>query len=129
MGTLLLYGFDELNEVMTVKAAVSPYLVEVKPVWREDYRRPVGALAGRPLQEDPESRFSGSLGGRMMVFCDLDDQLDVLLPALRGANIGPECYKAVLTASNQGWNGVALFAELQRERQAIAEQRRKKETT
>ena len=30
-----------------------------------------------------------------------------------------ECLKAVLTAHNRGWNALTLYAELQRERQAM----------
>ena len=61
-----------------------------------------------------------------MIFSDMDAQVDEILPALRRAGIGPECYKAVLTAWNQEWDGIALFAELQKERRAIEEQQRGK---
>lgn len=126
MGTILLYGFEELNDILAVKAAAGPFLAEVRPVWHEDYRKPVGSLVGRSTREGRPGMFSGSLGGRMMVFCDMDEQVQAMLPELRRAGIGPECYKAVLTAYNQEWNGVALFAELQRERRAIEEQQKKR---
>lgn len=124
MGIILLYGFEELNDILAVKAAAGPFEAEVKPVWRDGWRTPVGALAGRKTRAAREGVFSGKLGGRMMVFCDMDSQLDELLSALRGAGIGPECYKAVLTAWNQEWDGIALFAELQKERRAIEERKK-----
>ena len=40
-----------------------------------------------------------------------------LLPALRGA--GVTCLKAVLTPHNRGWSPVMLYAELQKEHQAM----------
>ena len=55
----------------------------------------------------------------MLVFCDLEDQLDALLPALRKAGAGPDCLKAVLTPANKSWSALKLFAELQLEHQAF----------
>ena len=55
----------------------------------------------------------------MIVFCDLEDQLDTLLSALRKAGAGPECLKAVLTPSNRNWSALKLYSELLREHQAL----------
>ena len=55
----------------------------------------------------------------MIVFCELEDRLDALLPALRKAGAGPECLKAVLTPSNRNWSALKLYGELQREHQAL----------
>lgn len=125
-GTILLYGFEELTDILAVKAAAGPFQAEVKPIWHDGWRTPIGALVGRKTRPAREGVFSGKLGGRMMIFCDMDAQVDEILPALRRAGIGPECYKAVLTAWNQEWDGIALFAELQKERRAIEEQQRRK---
>lgn len=124
-GTILLYGFDELPEILAVQAAAGPFQAEVKPIWRDQWRTPVGALAGRKLRPGKAEAVPARLNGQMLVLCDLDEQVDALLPALRGAGIGTACYKAVLTAYNQEWDGVALLAELQKERRAIEDQRRK----
>ena len=124
MGLILLYGFEELNDILAVRAAVGPFGAEVQPVFRDGWRTPVGALAGRNTRPAREGVFAGKLGGRMMVFCDLDSRLDGLLAALREAGIGPECYKAVLTNWNQEWDGIALFAELQKERREIEARKR-----
>ncbi|BAL00770.1 hypothetical protein OBV_35710 [Oscillibacter valericigenes Sjm18-20] len=126
MGTILLYGFEELNDILAVKAAAGPFQAEVRPIWRDGWRTPIGALVGRKTRPAREGVFSGKLGGRMMVFCDMDDQMDDILPALRQAGIGPECYKAVLTAWNQEWDGIALFAELQKERRTMEERQKGK---
>ncbi|WP_312938646.1 DUF3783 domain-containing protein [Oscillibacter sp.] len=124
MGTILLYGFEELNDILLIKAAVGPFGAEVKPVFRDGWRTPVGALAGRETRPAREGVFSGKLGGQMMVFCDLEQQLEGLLAALRQAGVGAGGYKAVLTKWNQEWDGIALFAELQRERREIEARKR-----
>ena len=122
MGTILLYGFDDLPTVMAVQAVAGPFQAEVKTVWKEDYQKPIGVLAGLKKDTGTHASFAGSLGGRMMVFCLFDDQVDELLPALRQAGIGPSCYKAVLTKYNQEWDGLHLFSELERERRTIQAQ-------
>lgn len=122
MKTILLYGFDDLPSVLAVQAAVGPFLAEVKAVWKEDYQKPIGVLAGLKKDTGIPGSFAGSLGGRMMIFCGLDDQVDELLSALRQAGIGPDCYKAVLTKHNQEWDGLHLFSELEQERRTIQAQ-------
>ena len=118
-GKLLLFGFEELPAILAVEAAAGPFGAEVVPVARMDYNRPLAALAG--LDTDAGSTLpyvGGPLGGRMIVLCGLDRQIEALLPALAGAGAGPGCLKAVLTEHNRGWNAARLFGELLREHQA-----------
>lgn len=124
MGTILLYGFDDLFAVLAVQAAAGPFLAEVKTVGKENYQKPIGVLAGVKKDNGIPGAFAGAIGGRMMVLCNLDDQVETLLPALRQAGIGPECYKAVLTKYNQEWDGLHLFSELEQERRTIQAQER-----
>ena len=119
-GKLLLFGFEELPTILAAAAAAGPYGAEVVPVARQDYNKPLAVLAG--LDDDPGTLLpfaGGPLGGRMVVFCGLEDRMDALLPALRQAGIGPDCLKAVLTPINRTWNAVKLHEELLREHQAI----------
>ena len=117
---LLLFGFEELPTILAVAAAAGPFGAEVVPVARQDYNKPLAVLAG--LDDDPGTLLpftGGPLGGRMVVFCGLEDQMDALLPALRQAGIGPDCLKAVLTPHNRTWNAIKLHEELLREHQAM----------
>ena len=115
-GKILLFGFDSLLNVLALEKAVQPFGVALVPVARQDYHKTLAALAG--LDAAPRTMIpyaGGALGGRMLVLCQLEKQLDVLLPVLRSAGAGPECLKAVLTPHNRNWNPVMLYGELLRE--------------
>ena len=117
-GKILLFGFEDLPAILAVSAAAEPLGVEVVPVARGDYGRPIAALAG--LEGGPGVPYAGGpLGGRMMVLCGLEGRVEALLPALAQAGAGPDCLKAVLTPHNRGWNALRLFEELDRERRAL----------
>lgn len=119
-GKLLLFGFESLLQILALEAAVSPFGAELVPVARTDYNKTLAVLAGLDTAPGPVQPYAGgTLGGRMIVLCGLDGQLDALLPALSKAGAGPDCLKAVLTPHNRSWNAVTLYAELLRERRAI----------
>lgn len=119
-GKILLFGFDSLLHILALEAAVKPFEAELVPVGRSDYSKPLAVLAGLDDPEPLGQSASGvPLGGKMLVLCGLDSQLEALLPALNQAGAGPDCLKAVLTVHNQGWNALRLYGELQREHQAM----------
>ena len=109
-GKLLLFGFDTLPAILAVEAAAGPLGAEIVPVARTDYNKTLAVLAGLDTAPGPAQPYAGgTLGGRMIVLCGMDDQLDALLPALAGAGVGPDCLKAVLTPHNRTWNAVTLY--------------------
>ena len=120
-GKLLMYEFNSLQTALAVDRAVSPFDVEVVPVPRKHYNKPLEDLID-PWSEiydddaETEDYTGGALGGSMLVFCDLDKQLEKLLIALRDAGVGLDCLKAVLTQHNREWDSVKLYRELVRER-------------
>lgn len=119
-GKILLFGFDSLLHILALEAAVKPFGAELVPVGRSDYHRPLAALAGLDDPEPAGQAASGvPLGGKMLVLCGLESQLEALLPALNQAGAGPDCLKAVLTSHNRSWNALRLFEELRQERQAL----------
>lgn len=117
-GKILLFGFEDLSAVVAVSAVMEPFGAEVVPVARADYGRSIAALAGL---EGPRGvpHAGGPLGGRMLVFCGLEDRIELLLPALAAAGAGPDCLKAVLTPHNRAWSALRLFEELSREHRAL----------
>ena len=119
-GKLLLFGFDSLLNVLALESAVGAFGAELVPVARKDLNKPLAVLAGLDTAPGPMADYAGgALGGRMIVLCGLEKQLDDLLPALSRAGAGPERLKAVLTPHNRGWSPVMLYAELQKEHQAM----------
>ena len=123
-GKLLMFEFNSLPAALTVDRAVAPFGVEVVPVARKNYNKPLEDLIdewSEVYDEDaePNDYIGGPLGGRMMVLCELGDQIDDVLAALRAAGVGPDCLKAVLTPHNRAWDAAKLYAELRREHQAF----------
>ena len=119
MGTILLYGYEDLPSILAIGAAAGPFQAEVLPVHAGDYLKPIGALVGRDVPGRAKPYTGGILGNKLMVFCDLDEALNDLMAALREAGVTPEVYKAVLTDHNQGWDVLTLMGELKRERESF----------
>ena len=123
-GKLLMFEFNSLTAALDVDRAMAPLDVEVIPVARKNYNKTLEDLLdpwSDVYDEDAETEdyTGGALGGRMVVLCDLESQLDAVLAALREAGAGADCLKAVLTAHNREWDAVKLFGELRREQQAM----------
>lgn len=123
-GIILLFGFEDLPSIAAVGSVAEQFGVQLRPVMRSEYHMPLGVLAGVSKTKGTAVPYAGGpLGGRMMVFCGLEKQLDNILTAVRQAGIGPECLKAVLTDNNQNWNAVTLYGELWSEHQAMSRKR------
>ena len=120
MKKVLMFEFNSLIAGLTVDRAVAPFGAEVVPVARKNYNKPLEDLIdewSEVYDEDAqlEDYTGGPLGGRMLVFCDMDGELNDVLAALREAGIGTDCLKAVLTEHNRAWDAVHLYGELHRE--------------
>lgn len=109
--TILLFGFDQLPEILALVEAAKPFGAEVRTIQPRDCHLTLGRLAAGETGSPDDTPII--LGGRMIVLCGLDRQLDTLIPALRKA--GALCPKAVLTSQNREWLPQSLLVELQRE--------------
>lgn len=114
MKKLLLFEFDDLRDILAAAGAMKPFGAEVVTVSRSSYGLTLEALArGETIQ----SAGHAALGGRLLVFCGMDTELDGALSALR--NVGITGMKAVLTPSNRAWTPERLYRELERERRSM----------
>ena len=120
MKKILMFEFNSLIAGLTVDRAVAPFGAEVVPVARKNYNKMLEDLIDEwsdvyNEEAELENYTGGPLDGRMLVFCDMDEELNAVLAALREAGIGPDCLKAVLTEHNREWDAVKLYGELRME--------------
>ena len=113
MKKALLFGFETLPEILTVADIVQRFGGEAVPVAKER----CGATLDALLAGTAGGESGAPAGGKMLVFCGLERELDGLLAALRQA--GVICLKAVLTPDNRSWTPGRLYRELQREHRAM----------
>jgi len=123
-GKLLMFECNSLMLAIAVDRAMAELDVEVVPVSRKNYNKPLEDLADAWSEvydenAELEDYTGGALGGQMMVLCELNDKIDEVLVALRNAGVGLDCLKAVLTQHNRSWDAIKLYRELQRENQAM----------
>lgn len=119
---MLLFGFEDLPTIAAVDGIAKAAGAEMVLVRRSDYNQRIGALAGlKALSRQAVEYVGGPLGGRMIVFCDLEGQLESILDALNRASV--TSLKAVLTQYNRDWTPVQLYGELMKENQALRQGR------
>ena len=112
MKKVLMFGFDALPEILTVAGLTKRCGAEAVTVSRESCGLTLGALA-----QGKTGAVGLAPGGKLLVFCGLERELDELLAALRGEGI--VCLKAVLTPANRDWTPGRLYRELEREHRAM----------
>lgn len=122
--TILLFGFRDKERLLKVKRALLPLGMRMKTVACEDYKKPVGYLAG--IKEIPceDLPYEGpELENEMMVMAGFTSKrVDAVIYGLRKAGVGRIDYKAVLTPTNQFWDPVKLYEEIAREHEAMSPQ-------
>lgn len=127
--TVLLYNFNEPERAGKLKRALMPLGFRLKTVAKEDYRKPIGCLAGLKDVEDSGAAYDGEgFEEEMMILAGLTSaRLDALILALRKAGVGRVNYKAVLTETNKDWDSVRLFQEIKKEHEYMTGAAQKKE--
>ncbi len=131
--TILLFHFtDQSRRNKLVKALLPLRVRVVADISEEDYKKPVGYLAGvkelsseggtMDLPELPEEKPHPQKGimGEMMVMAGFSSgRIDQVLRAVRKSGV-PVPYKAALTASNQTWDAYRLFEEIKSEHETMS---------
>ena len=123
---VLVFGADSALTA-SLRRALLPLKVMVRPVPREEYGQPLGLLAGDKTCPTAEESYTGEeLAQPMLLLAGFTgDRLDRVLAAMSRAGLRLP-YKAVLTASNRLWDVPALYRELVREHEAMAAWRKEK---
>lgn len=119
---VLLYGFHDKDRLLKVKKALLLLGIRLKEVEAADYSQAVGYMAGVKEIPKAEKEYEGeAFEKELMVMAGLSSgKVDDVLRALRKSGAGPIHYKAVLTPTNQFWDGVKLYGEIAREHEAMS---------
>ena len=118
---VLLFHFKEGPQLAAIRTMLFIAQIPGRLVSKEEYSVPLEMLAMD--EEVPHTALCNTqeLDGQMIVFAGLkEDKLESLLTLLKS---NPACgqipYKAILTETNQKWNALMLFNELQKEHAAM----------
>lgn len=141
--TVLLYNFSDKRRRNKVNAFCAMHGIRVKTVEKEQYGKPVLALAdkeaeilfadanesragsgkGTPdeAQEGEEGKGQADFADEMLVMCQVGGKMNALLSYLRKEKVVVPL-KAVLTPVNQFWNSVELYHEIRKEHEQMTGQ-------
>ncbi|MCI9352640.1 MAG: DUF3783 domain-containing protein [Lawsonibacter sp.] len=122
-GTVLMYNCSG-EEFSKLKQIFAMLRLRMRPVEPERYHVPLGDLAVGRGEPGPAAE---PISEAMLVFCGMGQALlNQVLEVIRVAKLPPIPLKAVLTDSNQNWDTRQLYAELLKEREAIAAKKEEK---
>ena len=122
-GTVLLYNCST-PEFSKLKQIFAMLRLRMRVVEPDRYHVSLGELSQG--KGEPGER-KEPLPEVMLVFCGLPKALlNQVLEVIRVAKLPPIPLKAVLTDSNQNWDTRQLYAELLKEREAIAAKKEEK---
>ena len=115
MEQILLFQVPETNAVK-IKRFAGTLHIRTSIVMPEDYRQTLGCLAGKSAHKTNELFQGTPPEESLLLFCDLSEKhLNQMLGKIRKEGIEID-YKAVLTPSNQNWNVLWMYGEMEREK-------------
>lgn len=119
--SILLINFQDKKRLREIQMMAMAVKLRMKIVDKGDYLQPIGYLAGDREIQPAEARYEGGdLQKEMLVFAYLtEDHLNQMLFLMKKSGLAPVDYKAVLTETNKNWTVPELYAELQREHEAM----------
>ena len=102
-----------------IRMAAMRFRVRLRAVERREYARPLAEL----VENGPDGDWNGkAFDEEMLVMAHFPPALmQAFLQGLRRAGVRPGGLKAMLTPTNAQWDSLALYTELCREREAIAQ--------
>lgn len=114
--TILLYNLNG-ERGRQIKLICLPLRIRARNVFPEEYGLTLSQLLNG---EKPVSPGSAPFSDEMLLMADLaPSQMNRFLQAFRKKKLSPVALKAVLTATNAGWDSCKLHSELSLEHEAM----------
>jgi hypothetical protein len=114
MAALLFFQCEEMPKIRNAFSAMQVELIEVP---KEHYKNTLKALREQnPAALNAPVYEGEGLSGSLLVMCELSErQFEKVLSICRRQQLGISM-KAVMTPTNEKWNVLRLYAELEQER-------------
>ena len=118
---ILLFNFQDRERRLALEMLPFPLHVRLRAVQKEEYLKPLGFFAGSSDVSSTDELYNGpELPHEMLVFVNLpDEKLNYILANMRKSKVGPVPHKAVLTPTNQHWNVLECYQEIDAEHEAM----------
>lgn len=119
--TILLFNFQDKAALRKLEMLLLPMKIRLKKVAKEDYLKPLGSFVNSPDVTSCDDVYDKEeLPAPMMIFVNLPgSRLDAILTGMRKNKIGPIPHKAILTPTNQHWNVLQCYEEIDAEHKAM----------
>lgn len=121
---VLLYNLDNSERGRKIKFILVRMGVRIKNVKKEDYLKPIGALAGLAGVEAGDSVYDGpGFTEEMLVMKGFTGlQIDDMILRFRKERLDKINLKAVMTDTNKTWDSITLYENLKEEHEQMTEQ-------
>lgn len=121
---VLLYNLDHSERGRKIKFILVRMGVRIKNIKKEDYLKPIGALAGLSGIEAPDSVYDGSgFTEEMLVMKGFTGhQIDDMILRFRKEKLDKINLKAVITDTNKTWDSITLYENLKEEHEQMSGQ-------
>lgn len=118
---VLLYNLEGSERGRKIKFVLVRMGVRIKNIKREDYLKPIGALAGINGIEPGDSVYDGpGFTEEMLVMKGFSgSQIDEMLLRFRKEKLEKVDLKAVLTETNKTWDSITLYENLREEHEQM----------
>ncbi|MBS7009753.1 DUF3783 domain-containing protein [Anaerostipes sp.] len=118
---VLLYNLDNSDRARKIKYILIRMGVRIKNVKKEDYLKPIGALAGAAGAEADDSIYDGpGFAEEMLVMKGFTGrEIDELILRFRKEKLDKIDLKAVMTDTNQTWDSITLYENLREEHEQM----------